>query len=223
MVTDECRKRPDLCHVYRVFSYRDFVFCSFVFRCYDPECRQISSHSSSSQIPGTCDLQACCFCGGLFVGIQCNLFFPCDIGLLEYCFRDFCPIGVSSLVVSAVIYYKIYLAVRRHRNQIQVLQIQQVEQDAEMVANLVRSRKSAVGTFYVFCVFLICYLPLFSSSFAAATSSSGSNTGRKIFSLSSRTVVFLNSSLNPVIYCWKVKHIRHAIMDILRSVFPSHN
>ena len=135
----------------------------------------------------------------------------------------FAAIGVSSLVVSAVLYYKIYLAVRRHRNQIQVLQIQQVEQDVEMVANIVRSRKSAVGTFYVFLVFLICYLPLFSSNLAAATSSSGPNTARKIFSLSSRTVVFLNSSLNPVIYCWKVKNIRHAIMDILRNLFPSHN
>ena len=133
------------------------------------------------------------------------------------------PIGLTCLVVSAVVYYKIYLAVRRHRNQIQALQIQQVEQEAEMVANLVRSRKSAVGTFHVFLVFLICYLPLFSSGLAAATSSSGPNTARKIFSLSSWTVVFLNSSLNPVIYCWNMRHIRHAIMDILRNLFPSHN
>ena len=130
------------------------------------------------------------------------------------------PIGLTCLVVSAVVYCKIYLAVRRHGNQIQALQIQRVEQEAEMVANLVRSRKSAVGTFYVFLVFFICYLPLF-CSFAAFTPDS--DTAIKIFFMSSQTVAFLNSSLNPVIYCWKMRHIRHAIMDILRNLFPSHN
>ena len=33
----------------------------------------------------------------------------------------------------------------------------------------------------------------------------------------SLTFVFLNSSLNPVIYCRKMRHIRHAIVDILRN------
>ncbi|XP_020630624.1 beta-2 adrenergic receptor-like [Orbicella faveolata] len=52
-------------------------------------------------------------------------------------------IGVVCLVFSAVLYYKIYLAVRRHRNQIHALQVQQVAQNGEM-ANAARLRKSAV-------------------------------------------------------------------------------
>ena len=32
------------------------------------------------------------------------------------------------------------------------------------------------------------------------------------------TFVFLNSSLNPVIYCWKMRHIRHAAINILRNM-----
>ena len=35
----------------------------------------------------------------------------------------------------------------------------------------------------------------------------------------SLTVVFMNSSLNPLIYCWKMRHIRHAVINILRNVF----
>lgn len=69
----------------------------------------------------------------------------------------FAPIGVSCLVISAVLYCKICFVVRRHKSQIHVVQIQQVEQDTEAVANLAVSRKSAAGAFYVYVVFLICY------------------------------------------------------------------
>ena len=133
----------------------------------------------------------------------------------------FATIGVACLVVSAVFYYNIYSAVRRHRNQIQAMQIQQVEQDAGMAANLARRRKSAVCAFYVYLVFFICNLSVFCSYTAVLIL--GLNNATKMSLLSSWTLVFLNSSLNPVIYCWKMRHIRHAIMDILRNLFPSHN
>ena len=133
-------------------------------------------------------------------------------------------IGVTCLVASAVFYCKIYVAVRRHRNEIHTLQVQQPALNAEMAANYTRSRKSAVGTFHVYLVFLICYFPLL-CIFAVTPSSGRSNITllEKKIAMSSWTLVFLNSSLNPVIYCWKMRHIRRAIMDILRNVFPSHS
>ena len=66
--------------------------------------------------------------------------------------------GVACLVVSAMLYLKIYFAARRHRNEIRALQIQQVAQNGQ-IANAARLRKSAVGIFYVYLVFLLCYLP----------------------------------------------------------------
>jgi len=130
-------------------------------------------------------------------------------------------IGVVCLVLSAVLYYKIYLAVRRHRNQIHAaLQVQQVAQNDEM-ANAARLRKSAVGTFYVYLVFLLCNFPQF--CIFAVVEISGLNTGVKVLFVFSTTLLFVNSSLNPVIYCWKMRHIRRAVLDILRNIFPSHN
>ena len=70
----------------------------------------------------------------------------------------FAIIMVGCLVTTAVLYYKIYLAVRHHTNQIHALQVQQEAQSGEM-ANAARLRKSTVGTFYVYLVFLVCYLP----------------------------------------------------------------
>ena len=127
-------------------------------------------------------------------------------------------LSIACLALSAVLYFKIYLAVRRHRNQIHALQVQQVVENGEMT-NFARLRKSALATFYVYLVFLLCYLPSACAFFVVAIF--GSSTGVKSYFICSTTLVFLNSSLNPVIYCWKIRHIRRAIMDMLRNVLPS--
>jgi len=121
-------------------------------------------------------------------------------------------IGVVGLVLSAMLYFKIYFAVRRHRHQIQALQVAQNDQ-----INVARLRNSAVGTFYVYLVFLLCYLPLVCSLTVLAIFDS--STGVNVFSIFSKTFIFFNSSLNPVIYCWKMTQIRRAVMDIVRNIF----
>ena len=129
-------------------------------------------------------------------------------------------IGVVCLIFSAVLYYNIYLAVRRHRYQIQALQVQQTGQNDEM-ANTARLRKSAVGTFYVYLVCLLCNFPQF--CIFAVVEISGSNTAVKVFFIFTTTLLFLNSSLNPVIYCWKIRQIRRAVFVVLRNIFRSHD
>ena len=124
------------------------------------------------------------------------------------------------VITTALFYSKIYTAVRRHSNQIQALQVQQVAQNGEVIANAARKRKSAIATFYVYLVFLACYLPNICINIAYL------NTGLRTFevlSLYTKTLVHLNSSLNTLIYCWKMKHVRHAIINILRNILPSHN
>ena len=122
---------------------------------------------------------------------------------------------VVGLVFTTGAYIRIYLAVRRHKNQIQALQVQQVAQNGE-IANFASLIKSAVGTFYVYLVFLVCYLPIFTC--LAALKIFRLNIALQKLLLFSVTLVFLNSSLNPVIHCWKMRHIRHAIMDIPRNI-----
>ena len=66
--------------------------------------------------------------------------------------------GVIGFILITIVYNRIYLTVRRHKNQIQVLQVQQITQTGE-VADFASLIKSAVGTFYVCLVFLLCYIP----------------------------------------------------------------
>jgi len=129
-------------------------------------------------------------------------------------------IGVVCILFSAMFNFKIYFAVRRHRSQIQGLQIQQVAQN-DQVTNAVGLRKSAVDVFYVYLVFLLCYLPSICSFLVVVIFNL--NTAAKVFYMSSITLLFLNSSLNPVIYCWRMRQIRLAVMDIVKNIFLSHN
>ena len=125
-------------------------------------------------------------------------------------------LGVVAIVVTAVVYIRIYLAVQRLRkNQIHVLQVQQATENNE-IANMANIVKSAFGIFYVFLLFLFSSLPSF-ICLAVFQIIGPSVPLQKVF-LFSWTSLFLNSSLNPVIYCWKMRHIRHVVMDILRNM-----
>ena len=125
-------------------------------------------------------------------------------------------LGGVGFFVTAVVYIRIYFAVQRHKNQIHVLQVQQAAQNDE-IANLTSLVKSAFGIFHVSLLFLICYLPY--CTVLVVYKISGPSVPLKKVHLFSMTLAYLNSSLNPVIYCWKMTHIRHAVIDILRNMF----
>ena len=130
-------------------------------------------------------------------------------------------IDFACLLTTTLLNFKIIVAVRRLTNQIQVLQVQDAHHtgiNGEM-ANAASLRKTAVGTFYVYFVFLICYLPQICSYGVLVFSAS--RTVRQVLLLCTLTMVFLNSSLNPVIYCLKMRQFRRAVMALLRNIFAN--
>ena len=121
---------------------------------------------------------------------------------------------VVCVVITGILYCKIYAAVRHHTSQIHALQVQQVAQNEDM-ANAARQRKTALATFYVYVVFLACYLPISGVQLAMISGETVLLSNLCYFTM---TLVHLNSSLNPLIYCWKMRHIRQTVMDILRNI-----
>ena len=136
-----------------------------------------------------------------------------DAELVHIIIQSFC------YIITAAVYCKIYFTVQRHAKQMQAQQIQ-VAQNSQM-ESAVRQRKSAISTFCVYLVFLVCYLPDYCAQ--VTLSISGRSTALEGVLSYALTLVFLNSSLNPVIYCWKMRHIRHAVIDILRNIRQNYN
>lgn len=127
--------------------------------------------------------------------------------------------GTVGFILTTVVYIRIYLTIRRHKNQIQSLQVQEVNHSGE--TSYVALIKSTIGVFYVYLVFLACYLPYVIS--VVIVRISNADIALKKLTLFSMTLIFLNSSLNPVIYFSKMRHIRRAIMEILWSLSWSRN
>ena len=71
------------------------------------------------------------------------------VGMINFAF---------SFIITLVVYIRIYLTMRRHKNHIQSMQIRN-EAQSEEIKNFTVLIKSTVGIFYLYLVFLICYLP----------------------------------------------------------------
>ena len=132
-------------------------------------------------------------------------------GILEF---------VCALTV-ALLSFKTYSTARDQINQIQEMELaaQQVAQNGEM-ANVERLRKFAMAAVYVCVMFMVCYLPNMCILWTIAIASQPVNIVIQSYTL---TLVFLNSSLNPLIFCWKMRHIRHAVINILRNLCSRHS
>ena len=85
-----------------------------------------------------------------------------------------------------------------------------------------RVRKSAVATIFIYLVFLVCYLPNTCRVWITAITSPNPllNT---VIRYGTLTLLLLNSFLNPLIYCWRMRHIRQAVIEILRNTFSRQN
>ena len=118
----------------------------------------------------------------------------------------FASVEVLCYVCTGIFYYKLYAAV-------QCLTIQGVAQD---ILNIARQKKSAFVTFFVYLVFLVCYLPKTCLNIIVIIL----EPSKLIYNTSIyvTTLMFVNSCLNPLIYSWKMKHIRRNFVQILITI-----
>ena len=153
----------------------------------------------------------------LFSAVICSDLFWAPLFIISQVIR--LVIMTVCFILVVIVYWRIYIVLKRHKNQIQDLQIQEAQQGVQNgdVSNFLKLSKSALGTFYVCIVFLPCYLPsniLLFLFLARPLSLTALHEAWHYIT----TLVFLNSSLNPVIYCWKMGSIRRTLMDIMRGI-----
>ena len=128
-------------------------------------------------------------------------------------------VGLVCLLTMGLAYFKISIAVRRHTVQVHAQPAQAVASNEENRSIFERLKKTTVGTFYVYLLFLACHLPI------AIVILTGRKTNKKRqhFKIYAETLLYLSTSLVPLVYCWKFRHIRCAVKNILRNTFASQN
>ena len=130
--------------------------------------------------------------------------------------------GVSVVLVClltmGLIYFNISTVVRRHTVQVHAQPAQAVAPNEENRSNFERVRKTAVGTFYVYLLFLACHLPIAIVILVRQRNKVGEH-----MLIYTHTLLYLSSSLVPLVYCWKFRHIRCAVKNILLNIFARQN
>ena len=114
-------------------------------------------------------------------------------------------------------YTKIFLAVRCYQIHVQSQSEGQPRQ--AMPLNIVRYRKGVYSALWVLVAMIICYLPLYIAE--VLTSQIGMTLSLYIARQFTTILVLLNSSLNPLFYCWKIREVRQAVKEELRQLFCS--
>ena len=116
------------------------------------------------------------------------------------------------LVISTLCYIKIYQIVQRHRVQIRSQEQATKSHVIQNRTEKMRLKQSALNTFVFYIFMIACYSPSYILLFLFGISYSTWKTEWTI----STTVVFMNSSLNPVLFCWRIRQLRVAAVKTAR-------
>jgi len=121
---------------------------------------------------------------------------------------------VTCLQISAFSYVRICRIVRRHQLQIHAQQQAVQSSDAANNLNITRLKRSAMNTFVFYIVLTVCYFPLYVLSIRYGTSDKDWQTEWTfVYSL-----VFSNSSINPFLYCWRLRELRAAVLKTAKQM-----
>jgi len=121
------------------------------------------------------------------------------------------------VAVSTFCYTKIYLTLRRHHSQVHNNQ-EDPPGEGRVPLNVARYRKTVSSVLWVQMSLVVCYLPYIIlatlTTLLEVFSSSLHFLGELTF-----TLLMFNSSLNPILYCWKIPGVRQAVLETIRKCF----
>lgn len=122
------------------------------------------------------------------------------------------------VLISSFSYVRIFSFVRKHRLQIQAQQQRAESFNSEHHVRMKRLVKSVINTFLFFICMIACYTPVLISSVLDAVSS-GQISRSWILA---DTLAYMNSSINPFLYCWRLRELRIAVIKTLRKLSSCH-
>ena len=134
-------------------------------------------------------------------------------------------LGPLLLVTTSLNYLNINRMVRKQRRRNIRLATQQSLQSygkEQHGIDMIRYERTLKTLLYVFLTFLLCYLPYIFCTLALRTTQY--NLAVEITIHVTVTIVFINSSLNPLFYCWRIPEIRKTVRAILhldKNQFPN--
>ena len=201
----------------RIFgrSFLKLYFVWSVFNNFDcNKCGQTSRLVAGAQIQTTCNFEKNmynCFWVLSIVGSSSIFWNPHILPWCQYIITALC------LVTTIFAYTKISYTLRHNQIHLQSHVPQGQPSQVIPALNIARYRKAVYIALWVQGTLIICYLP--SGIEEALQLQRGMTLSIYLAQQFTATLVYLNSSLNPLLYCWRIREVRQAVKETLRQMF----
>ena len=115
------------------------------------------------------------------------------------------------LLIAIFCYTRIYLKLRYYKTQVQDRVLQGQANGGMIPLNIARYRKSVSSILWLQLTLVACYAP-----WGIVVVLYLNEIENDVAWLATETLIYLNSSLNPILYCWKIREVRQAVKGIIR-------
>ena len=140
--------------------------------------------------------------------------------LAEIAFCLFCALLTLSLLVSVFSYAKIFKTLRYRQVQVhRNTQQGQRPNGGGNQLNIARYKRTVYSIAWVQLALLICYIPYILLGFLRLFRKLPFSTKLYITTESFVTLVYLNSSLNPALYCWRIRDVKQEVKNMICKIF----
>lgn len=124
-------------------------------------------------------------------------------------------IQVLSIAISMISFFKISMILRQHRNQVgNSLNSRQHSEGHAQTLNIARYRKIASSVAWLHMAMVVCFIPVIALSVLSNTMAFSLSLTKESIAI---TLAFLNSTLNPILYCWKLREVRQAVINTVKQ------
>ena len=125
-------------------------------------------------------------------------------------------VTLFSIFTSAFSFTKIALKLRQQQAQVQ----QRVEQEqvngGQIPLNIARYKKMVHNVAWLQMALIVCYMPIISLLLFTIVTQ---RLGKLFLYYFAITVVFLNSSINPILYCWRIREVKKDVKNTLKLIY----
>ena len=124
-----------------------------------------------------------------------------------------CAMLIFSLVTSIFCYTMIHLKLRHQQAQVQNHVLQGQVSGGGTPLNIAKYKKSVSSILWVQLTLIACYVPW---GIVVVLYAIGIEYDMAL--IVTETLVYLNSTLNPFLYCWKIREVKEAVKDTIRQL-----
>ena len=131
-------------------------------------------------------------------------------------FSIFCAFVLMSLVISLFRYAKMYVKLRQYHLQVRSFPHGQ-SNGIQAPLNIARYKKSVSSVLWVQLALVTCYIP-FLVVVILMTYGRMSGGNLQVGLDINATLTYLNSSLSPILYCWRVRAVRQEAKGTMKQL-----